>query len=83
MMVNNNANARALSACAELNLGALRQGNLGEVEGTVEAGKVSLGHLLTINPGLDLLPPEPLKTGYLLSLRGMVLVDDLSNHPTP
>lgn len=42
VVVDNDADTRALGAGTELDLGALLESNFGELEGAVEAGEISL-----------------------------------------
>jgi hypothetical protein len=70
MVLDNDADAGALRARAELDLGALGQGSLGEGEGPIKAGNVALAQLVglsVIDTRCDGLP-QPLETGYLLGL---------------
>ena len=50
MVLDNDADAGALGACAELDLGALGEGGLGVGESAVEAGQISLADLLRLGP---------------------------------
>lgn len=75
-MLDNDADAGALRTRAELDLGALGQGRLGKRESPVEAGEISLAKLVCLgvtNTRRDRLA-EALEAGYLLGLRGNLLV---------
>jgi hypothetical protein len=67
VVVDDDTDAGALGARAELHLGALRQGGLGECESPVEASEVSLAQLPVPDTGCDGLS-QSLEAGYLLGL---------------
>lgn len=68
VVVDDDADARTLLAGAELHLGALDEGGLGEPQGAVEAVDVALGYLGIILPRRDLLLAHALQSRDLLCL---------------
>jgi hypothetical protein len=68
MVLDNDADARALGARAELDLGPLGQGRLGEGEGTVKPSEISLLRRSAVDSRRNRLLPQSPEGGYLPGL---------------